>query len=162
YLVRSDLFSSLESPSARLMQRNLHEFQKTDIHEMIVRGSGRQKKLQQRNRLDPRKSQWVDAAAPDRRNDLYGNWLDQVDRLTVQTYLPIGKAPGSDIKEAHPAPVPVLTLSYITENANDLGTLDLVRVDTQPARFYAKSEATRSWVTVASSVAVQVSEDLPQ
>ncbi len=163
YLVHADLVRDLQSAEFRLMQRELYRFSGKDIHTLAVKGMNRSKELLHRNRLDPAKAEWVDKAAPDRRNELYGNWLDRVERLRAQKYLGKGKAPGSDLEmNSSAAANQVLELEYRAENGDVLGTTTLTRVDTdKEPEYYAKSNATQVWVKVPASLARQIEEDVP-
>lgn len=164
YLVAADVVRELQSADFRMIQRDLHAFDWTEVASVTAAVDGAEKTLLQRDRLDARKAQWVDEAEPDRRNELFDNWMDRVKRLRVQTYLPPDAAPGSDLEgdeaEGLGAPVAALRLVYRDAEGAELGRLALERVDGSGAQwFYAESDATRGWVTVMRSVATQVEDD---
>lgn len=157
YLFEDNLINQLKSAETSLMQRKMNRFEIKEVETLTVKGFGSSKKLLQRNRLVPRKAEWVDAQNPDRRNELFGNWLDRVDRLSAQKYLPKGAKPGSDEDSAGTGSTePVVELVYTSPGNRKLGTLELVKAG---ENYYARSSATRNWVKVSKSVAQQVADD---
>lgn len=159
YLVGAGLVGDLQFAQHRFMQRPLHRFEATEVDTLLVRAFGKERMLKQRNRQDKKTAEWVDAADPDRRNELYGNWMARVQRLLASEYLAPGAKPGSDLEGTPPAPVPVLTLAYRDDRGRELGAMELVRVDAEPKSYYARTEATRAWVKVPESVAREVDYD---
>ncbi len=159
YLVASDRISPLESAEFRFMERRLHTFEGRDIVSLTLRAFGQEKRLLQHNRLDEQRSEWVDAAAPDRRDDTYGNWLSRFPRLRVQRYLDPDARPGADMEGMSVTPAQVLRMDYQGESG-PLGFLELTRVEGEEEGYYARTETTRSWVRVPASVAAQIEDDL--
>lgn len=159
YLVASDRLAPLESAEHRLMERALHTFEWRDVVGLSLRAYGQDKRLQQHNRLDPQRSEWVDAASPERRDETYGNWLSRFPRLRVQRYLDPGAEPGSELDGAR-APVERVMRVELEGERGGLGFLELARVEASESAYYARSETTRSWVRVPSSVAQQIEDDL--
>lgn len=159
YLVASDRIAPLEAAERQLMQRQLHTFEWPDVESLVVRAHGVEKRLLQRNRLDPQRAQWVDAQEPDRRNELYGNWLSSYPRLRVQEYLPADAGPGSDLEDANVAASPVMRLEMHGEGGR-LGYAEIQRVQASPVAYYARTETTGGWVRVPPSVARSLEEDL--
>ncbi len=161
YLVASDRLAPLESAEFRLMERALHTVEGRDVVQLELRAFGQTKRLLQHNRLDEAAAEWVDAADPERRNETYGNWMSRFPRLRVQSYLAPDAGPGSDLDEAMSvAPEPVMRVTYQGERGADLGFFELQRVNGASLADYARTETTRSWVRVPSSVAQQIEEDL--
>ena len=159
YLVASDRISPLESAEFRFMERRLHTFEGRDIVSLTLHAFGQEKRLLQHNRLDEQRSEWVDAAAPERRDDTYGNWLSRFPRLRVQRYLNPDARPGADMEGMSVTPEPVVRMDYQGESG-PLGFLELTRVEGEEEGYYARTETTRSWVRVPSSVAAQIEDDL--
>ncbi len=165
HLLRAALVTDLRGAEARLMQRDLHRFEPTEVERLTVRFGEAERTLWHRNRLDPKRAEWVDASEPDRRNELFGNWLLRVGKLRALAYLPPGQAPGAS--ETPPRrPRPVLTLRYLDEDGEALGFLEMVRLAAaEPGGrpdYYARSEASGgAWVELARSLAEQVLEDAP-
>lgn len=164
FIIKPKAVTDLENASSRLMQRDLFRFETKDIERLAISGFGAERTLQQRNRLDPRQASWVDATAPDRVNDLYGNWVqNRLERLRVQNYLPIGAEPGSELDAtagANKVVTPLLTLTYSGGDGAELGKLELVRVDAAAKTYYARTSVTRAWVTVPTSAAQKVEEEV--
>ena len=159
YLLAADAIRDLQSAEALLMQRELNDFEPTEVENLVVKIEDRERRLLQRNRRDPERAEWVDASEPDRRNELFGNWLERVSQLRVQDYLALDAEPGADIEGESAATTQALTLEYLGSGGDRIGHLELARVDTQPARYYARSDATQAWVTVPRSIAQQVEDD---
>lgn len=157
YLVGAATLRSLDTAEFQLMQRALHTFEGSDVAELTVVVDGTSRRLEQRGRFS--RPEWVDAEEPDRRNELYGNWLGRLARLRAQRYLAPGVEPGAREGAVSAAPVPVLRLTYRGDGDHELGTLELVRVDGAESEYFARTETTRSWVQVPSSVATQIEED---
>jgi hypothetical protein len=160
YLLEGKIVTDLQSSQFKFMQNELHDFALTEVDEATVSAKGKQRRLLHRNRLVKTEARWVDAAEPDRRNELFGNWFERVGRLKVKAYLGEGQQPGSDLKiEAGPAQ-PVLTIEYELEG-KPKDKLEIARVETeQGAFYYGRSDTTRRWVSMYDSIAKQVDEDV--
>lgn len=157
FLVGAATLRSLETAEFQLMQRALHTFEESDIVELTITVDGQARRLEQRARFS--RPEWVDAEEPDRRNELYGNWLGRIARLRAQRYLAPDASPGGSEAGVSAAPVPVVRVVYRGDGDAELGRLELVRVDGDEVEYYARTETTRSWVLVPNSVAAQVEED---
>ncbi|MGE0791300.1 MAG: DUF4340 domain-containing protein [Sandaracinaceae bacterium] len=158
FLLGNERLQPLENPELRLMMRELHTFEWSEVAAAEVDAFDRHKRLLHRNRLDEASAQWVDAERPDTVNELYGNWLATYPRLRVQSYLE--GEPGSDLEgESTPPPVSVMRLRFEGEDGDELGRLELSRVDTSPPAYYARTETTRGWVRVPPSVAQELEDD---
>lgn len=149
----------LQSASAQLMQRALHTFQWSDVEAMTLRGFGVDRRLRQRNRRDTSRAEWVDAADPDRRNELYGNWFAGYARMRLQAYLAAGAEPGDDL-DGSAEREPILRAEMFDEAGTRIGEMDLVRVSAPTAAFYARTETTRGWVRLPTSGAETFTENL--
>jgi hypothetical protein len=159
FLVGAERVAPIEAAEQRLMERALHAFEGRDIVSLRLDAFGRSRTLQQRNRLDARRAEWVDAASPERRDETLGNWLSRFPRLRVQRYLARGARPGSDLTASTAERERVLRLDFAGERGA-LGFLELERLGTADPAYYAKSESTRGWVRVPTSVAQQIEDDL--
>ncbi len=160
YLLPGKLLSDLQSAQFRLMQNDLHDFSLADVDEAVIEAGGKTRRLSHRNRQTKGQAQWVDASAPDRRNELYGNWFQRVGQLRARGYLERDAAPGSDLSIPKKPPVSVVTIELKLEG-KPKGKLEIVRVDTDEAGFYyARSEATHAWVTLYDSLVKPVEEDI--
>jgi hypothetical protein len=160
YLFSGQLLMDLQSAQYKFMQSELHDFTLADVDEVVVKAAGKERRLLHRNRLVPQEARWVDAAAPDKRNELFGNWFQRVERLKAKSYLDEGKEPGSDLQISAKGQEPVMTLEYRLEG-KPKGKLELARVDTdQGGIYYARTEATHRWTAMYDSLAKQAEEDV--
>jgi len=162
YLVPEQPFRDLGQAEGRLMQRELHAFEMTEVDTIEVHAFEHERTLLQHNRQNPRAAQWVDAAQPERTNELFGNWLRDVGRLRAQRYLPAGvEPPGDPAAESEPgAAVALLSLRYLGADGTELGHVDVQRLSGSPERFFARSEASMEWVEVAASIGANVARDV--
>jgi len=159
YLVASDRLAPLESAEFRLMERQLHTFEWRDVVSLRLAAFGQERELLQHNRLDEQRAEWVDARTPDRRDETFGNWLSRFPRLRVQRYLDPDARPGSDLEGMSASPERVMRIEYRGQRG-ELGFVELERVSGTELSYYARTETTRSWVKVPSSVAQQIEDDL--
>ncbi|HKP63679.1 MAG TPA: DUF4340 domain-containing protein [Polyangiales bacterium] len=159
YLFNDDVVSDLQSAQFKFMQTDLHGFANTDVEEVTVEVRGTKKKLLQRDRKLADKAQWVDASAPAKRNELYGNWFSRVSRVRARDFLPRNAEPGSELKTTGGEITPVLRIDYKVEGKPN-AELELVKVEENgTAHYYARTETTRGWVTVYDSTAKEVEQD---
>ncbi len=156
FLVKSSLIGDLQWASSRFMQRELHEFSLRDIERIEVSSGSNTSQLLHRDRHNPSGASWVDAKEPDRRNELFGNWLARVHQLRALEYLQKDTEPGAERTPAAIA-TPVVSLRY---EGDKPGRLELVKVAGKPTAFYARSEASGAWVTVTGSIAEKVEADV--
>lgn len=160
YLVSGQLLTDLESARYKFMQNDLNTSPMTEVDQAIVKAAGKERKLVQRNRSGGTDARWVDAATPDKRNELFNTWFQRLSRLKVRAYLPAGAEPGSDLQVEATGTTPVVSIEYALEG-KPKGKIEIVRVDTKKeALFYARSDATKRWVSVYDSLAKQVEEDV--
>jgi hypothetical protein len=160
YLFNGQTFNDLQSAQFKFMQSDLSKVAPADADEAVIKAKGRERKLLHRNRAIKEEAVWVDSAAPDKRNELFGTWFQRLDRLKVKSFLDDGKQPGSDLQIDAEAPKPVLSIDYKVEG-KPKDTLEVVRVDTKQGNFYyARSSATHRWVSLYDSAAKQVDDDV--
>jgi hypothetical protein len=138
----------------------LHPWKPEDVEEVVVEAQGAKKKLIHRDRK-LQQAQWVDDAAPAKRNELYANWFSRLSRLRARAYLDRGAEPGSDLKAAGSA-TPVVRIDYkVADAGNTKGSLELVRVDENGVgHYYARTETTHAWVALFDSAAKDVEQDV--
>lgn len=160
YLLASDRLSPLESAEFRLMERQLHTFEWRDVVSLRLRAFGQEREYLQHNRLDQLRAEWVDARTPDRRDETFGNWLSRFPRLRVQRYLEPDARPGAELDGVSAASERVVRLDYRGPR-RQLGFLEIERVmGAAEPTYYARTETTRGWVTVPTSIATQIEDDL--
>lgn len=157
YLVDSSAVRELSAPQVQLMQRSLENFQWADIAHLKIEGYGKSRTLLQRNRDNPRDAEWVDATKPDKRNELYDNWLNRVRGLMANRYLQPGEKPGG--KGATLEPIAKLTFDNGDGKVVDQWEFDRTESPTEVS-YYARSKATRAWVELPTSLAREVAHDV--
>lgn len=163
YLLDKAIVQDLRSARYKFMRTELHDFGPNGTDEAVVSAEGETRTLLHRNRKLVKQASWVDAAAPDQRNELFSNWFSRVKTLKIREYLPDGAAPGSDIDLEKGAIGEVFTVVEIAYSLDGkpLGKLELAGVEQGDATFYyARSEATHNWVAVFTSAAKQVAGDV--
>lgn len=159
YLFDEPTMSDLESAQFKFMQADLHTWKPEDVEELTIAAQGAKKKLIHRDRKLPQ-ALWVDEAAPDKRNELYANWISRLSRLRARAYLDRGAEPGSDLKAAGSATA-VVRVDYKVADADKKGTLELVRVEENGVgHYYARTETTHAWVALFDSAAKEVDQDV--
>jgi hypothetical protein len=163
YLIDGRIFADLSSARFKFFQSRPHGFGLSDVDEVRVSALGTERQLLHRNRKQPKRSRWVDARDPERRNAVFDNFWKRFERLRVKSYLDPGDGPGSDLQLAHGQPQPVARFEYRADG-EPLGELEIVRVqasERDEAFYYARSETTRRWATLYDAVARQLEQDLP-
>ncbi|MEM6961771.1 MAG: DUF4340 domain-containing protein, partial [Myxococcota bacterium] len=159
YLVSADLVRNAETASS-LMQRDLLNFEMSEVDMMVLLAFDEELRLKHYNRLDDAQADWVDANEPDRRNELYGNWMSQLSRLRATRYLEPDAEPGTDLA-GDVRVAPLATFVFLDESADELGRVELVRANSElDVEYYARSNATRGWVRTLRSLGKQVAEEL--
>jgi hypothetical protein len=160
YLLPGQVLTDLESAKYKFMQNDLNRFTLADVDEAVVKALGKERRLTHRNRLSKDDARWVDAAAPDKRNELFNTWFQRVGRLKAKSYLGEGADPGSDLQVEASGTTPVVTIEYRMEG-KPKGKLEIARVDTKKeGLYYARTETTGRWVVLYDSLAKQVEDDV--
>lgn len=160
FLFPGDVIRDLQSAKYKFMQRQLHGFKIKEVDKARVEAQTKTRTLVQRDRQDPKAAVWVDAAQPDRRNELYGNWFSQVAKLSAKEYLTADEQPGSDLEKTVGDVEPLLKITY-SQRGQPLGWMEMVRVNAEGEEYYyARTETTKTWVVVLRSVAKLVAQDI--
>ncbi|HMI93300.1 MAG TPA: DUF4340 domain-containing protein, partial [Polyangiales bacterium] len=159
YLLDGSKVTDMQSAQFKFMQSELHEFTLEDVEEVTIKAAGKERRLVHRNRRDEQAT-WVDAADPDRRNELYGNWFQRLVTVKARAYLGPKDEPGADLQIPVLGTKPVMTLDYKVEG-KPKAKLEITRVDTKAGpMYYGRSEATHRWVALFESVAKQLEDDV--
>lgn len=161
YLVEAALMRDLNSPN-NLMQRELVDVEYPEVATLEVDAFDVQRVLQHRNRLDEHNAEWVDAAEPTRRNELFTNWVGAFRRLRAHRYVAAGAEPLEDIDEEATASA-LGTVRLKDEDGGLLEEVEMVRLNIEGQAaplYYARSGATQGWVRLLVSVARQYETDL--
>ena len=159
FLLSNQLLGDLRFASSRLMERRVHRFAAGDVDRAVVRAGDRSRTLLQRYRADAARARWVDAAAPERRDELLKNWLTKVMRLTASEYVrdesAITHAKGQTV-----APEPIVSVEYF-DGARSVGRVEIRKVEREAgaADYYARSETTVAFVKLARSLAEEIARD---
>ncbi len=160
FLLASAVASDLENASFRFMQRALHLTPLAELDAVTIKSNGKAVELIQRNKGEAQKAEWVAAADPNKRNELYGNWLNRLVGLNAETYLKIGQQPGAELPTKASGSTQLLQAEY-KQAGRVIDTVEFVRIDNAgtPA-YYARTKTTRLWVKLVQSAAKQVEDDL--
>jgi Domain of unknown function (DUF4340) len=162
YLFDDAFVSDLQAAQYKFMQNDVHAFALADVDEARVSAGGKEKRLLQRERKLTDRATWVDAAEPIKRNELYGNWFSRLSKLRVREYLADGAQPGAElgVQATGVSATPVLTISYALEG-KPKGKLELIKLEVGAGRhYYARTETTRTWVSLYDSAAKEVEGDV--
>jgi hypothetical protein len=157
FLLGASIVRDLEMAQSRLFQRELHDFEITDVASVVINAPGRRRTLEHRDRQNPQTRSWVapDATEASTSTELYDNWMRQLERLRALAYPAAGEGPRPD------AP-PVVRIDYRGEGGSAIGFLEVTGGGSPEAELYGRSEATRVWVQLSRSVAEQVVQDLEE
>jgi hypothetical protein len=160
YLVAGQLIQDLSYPKSRFMERALHQFEKDTLVRLQVSTGEAQKELLHRKQADQKKEFWTDSKAPDKENELYGNWVNKLWHLSPIDYLPL---PETEIKGS-PFPqeaVYVCSLLFFSE-AKELGFMKIYKGkdDRGEPEYYACTEDTEAVVKLSRSQTENLLKDL--
>jgi len=152
YLLEQNLVRDIEMAQNRLMQRDLHRFEITDIASVEVVAGGRRLVLDHRNRQDPRERTW-EPQEGGATGEVAPNWMRQLGRLRALGYPEAEERPADDAE-------PILRLEYRDESGEVVGHFEIAQRSGETAEFFGRSEATGTWVRLSHSSADQIVEDL--
>ncbi len=146
----------------RFVQRDLHAFTVTDVERIEVSNASGSKAFLHRNRRGAAAGagadEWAAESEPAKRHEMAGNWVAAVLRLRVLESLGKAATPGSELQPTQTA-APIAKVLWAGDKQ---GTLELARAgDGDSAVYYARSEATRGWVTVPRAAAERICDDVP-
>jgi len=157
YVVRGDATRDLESADTSFVEREVHELKDADIESVRVAARGRTRELLRRG--PDSKRIWSDPSRPDAGDETFANWMSKLDRLRPLEY------PASQPER----PEIVARLDYTVKGQKGV-FLELAKTPaaaqaespSTPAKpdFLVRTERTRQWAKVTTSVAEQVDQDL--
>jgi hypothetical protein len=150
YAVKGDFLRDLVTGETALSEHDLHGFKDPEIDRIRVTAHGKTRQILRRG--PDNKRIWTDPASPDKADETVANWLGKTDRLRPTEYL--GDPPA--------APEIVVRIEYTATGAQG-AFFELAKVmppasDAKP-EYLVRTERTRLWAKVASSVAEQVEQD---
>lgn len=163
-LLTESAVADVRLADVRFVQRALIDARPDALARLRLQADGREVTLEHLRRGQPNAALWVRAEAPDRRDEMIGNWVSAILQLRALEHLGRGVEPGVDSGEAPGAVAEPLWRATVTLGDGSAATLELRRiaaVDGQPARYFARSDATRGWVTLSTQAAQRVSDDVP-
>jgi hypothetical protein len=159
YVVKADVTRDLESGEATLTEREPHEFKDPDIESIRVLARGKSREVLRRG--PPSKRIWADPSDPEKADETVSNWIAKVDRLR----------PGEYPTAQPSAPEVVVRIEYKVKGAQG-AFFEIAKVPAAPPAagtppastpawdFVVRSERTRQWAKVPTSVGEQVEQDL--
>jgi hypothetical protein len=150
YAVNGDIAQDLLSAESKLLERNLHGFEDTDVTRVRV---SKRDKSREIAAMPDKKGSWADSATPTKLDETAGNWMTKVERLHVQDYV---ETPAAPLRKEDA----VVRVEYFS-GGRQLGFLELYKVPGEKGSEYlVKSERTRWAAKVLTSAAEQVDQDL--
>ena len=161
YVIRPRLVADFPYADYRLMDRDLHSFERKEIEKVVVSTKAGKKVLVQQNRRAPSGAFWADEATPRTRKELYSNWMDKLTRLSVLEYVAADKQPPGLREE--------LAVQYLGPTKS-LGSLRLYSAaGTAPVpgkklappsrQYFARTGTTRALVKISGPMAGEILRD---
>jgi hypothetical protein len=162
YLLGDAALADARLADLRFAQRDLHAFALRDVAQVEVSAGAARATLLHLRREQTAGDAWARAAAPERSDEMIGNWLASLLRLRVVEQLGRGVEPGQERTPPQPSEVVARLRWELPDRKEREASLELRRVGQgKDAAFYARSEATRGWVTLPQAGAQRVVDDLP-
>jgi hypothetical protein len=150
YAVAGDIAQHMLGAESRLLERDLHGFEETDVTRVRLSKRGKSREIVA---LAEKKGGWADASTPTKLDETAGNWMTKLERLRVQEYIETPSAP------LRPDDA-VVRVDYYS-GSKPLGFVELYKVPGEKSSDYlVKSERTRWAAKVLTSAAEQVDQDL--
>jgi len=156
YLVAAATVRDVEFAESRFMQRDLIGGEAKDLTKVVITVGDRRKTLVQRTAGEDQ-TNWTDEAHPETRNEMYDNWMRRTLGLRAIEYLAPDEEPHAASGSA--AVTPIFTIEYFTATGS-LGRAEIRKVDADEPEYFARSGATRSWVSLSASILEQIERDL--
>jgi hypothetical protein len=156
YLVAAGTVRDIEFAESRFMQRDLIGAEAKDLTKVVVAVGERKRTLVQRTAGEGQ-TNWTDEAHPEQRNEMYDNWMRRTLGLRAIEYLAPDEEPHATSGSA--ATATVFTIEYFTASGS-LGRAEIRKVDADDPEYFARTGATRGWVTLSASLLEQVERDL--
>jgi len=147
FAIDGDLVQILSFADSRLMERELHGFEDTDVKRLRISKGAKSREVV---RLADKKEGWADAATPTKLDDGVVNWLTKLERLRTLEYV--------EKPTSVPTPDQALVRIEYFAGTKSLGFLELYKVADK--EYLAKSEYTRAYVKVLAGSAEQLDQDL--
>jgi hypothetical protein len=152
YATKAESLRDLVTGESALAEHDLHGFKDPEIQRVKVLALGKTREVLRRG--PDNKRIWADPKDPDKADETVGNWLGKIDRLRPTEYM----------TDPTPAPETVVRIEYTTSGVTPGGAFfELAKVkppasDAKPD-YVVRTERTRLWAKVATSMAEQVEQD---
>jgi hypothetical protein len=147
FVLKGEPLRNLESPDSLLLERDLHEWKDTEVVKARVEAGGKGRDLVRGGAEGKRF--WADGGSPDSNDETLGNWMSKLDRLRPTEFL----LTGPEAKET------LLRVEYAGKKP--LGFVEVVKVaGAEKPTYYLRTERTRLFGKVVSTVAEQLEQDL--
>lgn len=165
YVVHPKSLQDFQYAEFRLMERNLHSFDQSDIERAVVTLKNGKKTLVQQNRKEPTNAYWADENTPNKKQVFYRNWINKVFRINILEYV----APSKKLEGLNP----ILTIEYFS-GSRKLGSMQLFKQEsTKPPAggnpadltaggdYFVQSETTRQFAKISRAFGDELSRDIP-
>jgi|SoiMethySBSTD1v2_1073268.scaffolds.fasta_scaffold02412_10 uncharacterized protein DUF4340 len=151
YAISGEIPRGLQFAESRLIERELHGFQATDVKRVKITKGGKSREL---TRVEEKQDGWADIATPGKLDETAGNWMSKVGRLRVQQYV---ETVGVPILPEYQ----IVRIEYFDAKKN-IGFMDLVKIPESKgnAGYLVNTEYTRWHGQVLKASAEQVEQDL--
>lgn len=151
FAVPADIAQYLLYAENRLLERELHGFAPEDVTRVKLLKGDRQRELVP---VHGKAEGWADALSKDALDETASNWMSKLGRLRISEYV---EAP-----DPEPGPEHLVVRVEYFSGARSLGFLELVKTvgPEGKATYLARSEFTRWYAQVLSSIAEQIEQDL--
>jgi len=151
FAVPGSIAQNLLFAESRLVERSLHGFEPDELKAVKIQKGTLTREL---TRLEEKKDGWADSAAPTVLDETAGNWMSKLERLRIMTFVEQPAEPLSPDSM-------VVRVELLGKGGRSLGFLELYKVPgTGKAKFLVRTEHTRWYAEVLSSVAEQVEQDV--
>ncbi|HET9953405.1 MAG TPA: DUF4340 domain-containing protein [Polyangiaceae bacterium] len=147
FAIESDLVQSLNFADSRLLSHNLQGFEDEEVKRVRISKAVKSRELV---RMPEKKEAWADAATPTKADETALNWMTKLGRLRAINFV---EKPTGNLE-------PIAMVEYLA-GTRPLGKLELYKTTGEKGPEYlARTAYTRWYVTVPTSAAEQVDQDL--
>jgi hypothetical protein len=158
FLVGEAALGDVRMADLRFMQRSLLPAASEKLEFATISALGGQRRLQHRKRHSAGQDDWIDTTAPETRNEMFGNWIAQLLHLRLIDYLPPNRTPGSELTP----PATSASVLKVVFEGDAPATIEIHKASSATgAVYYARSTATKGWVSVSRTTVEPILADLP-
>jgi hypothetical protein len=150
FAISGDIAQTLMFGDSRLPERELHGFKNEELSRVRLQKAGKSRELV---RVKDKNEGWADVGAPAKLDETAGNWMSKLGRLRGNDFVE------KPAKELRPEDV-IVKVDYF-EGSKPLGFVEVYKVPGEKSSDYlAKTEWSRWYVKVTTSVGEQLEQDL--